>query len=188
MKKLFFILAMSFALVPLTGRANETEPSVESPAPEKEQPVFILVSVEKSNGGPGAVFNLYRNVNFSSTYNMEEGIVLGSLSCDGDGLSRCSVPRNAVQSGVRPNNTAKPELDDKIVNTINEVLEKTVTNAKKSSKKSGSLSSKIGVRNETNGDTELVYFLANWKYDDNYNGKVTIQVSRDNSTLSARAR
>lgn len=184
MKKLFFILAMGFLWVPFMGHANEAEPAVESPAPEREQPIFILVSVEKTNGGPGAVFNLYRNISFSSTYNMEEGIVLGSLSCDGDGLSRCSVPRNVVQGGLH--NVGTAEMNDKIVNTINELLDKTVSTAQKGNKKTGSLSSKIGVRNGEKGQTELVYFLANWKYDANYNGKVTIQVSRDNSTLSAR--
>ena len=174
MKKLLFILAISWIIYPCKISASPFPP-------EGEHPV-ILVEVNKTNGGILAIFNLYKDVNFSVAGTSGD-MIIAHLDCSGAGFSRCEAPRNIVRTNHSLNSTENFFHSEVFYNTINSFI---ILSEKAFEKgiHSGMETQKISVVD--NKISQLYICTATWQYDKKGNGTVSIKVYKNLFPMTIR--
>ena len=175
MKNLFKILVLGLVMLPSV--------IITKAAPEKEKPTVVLMEVNKSGGGYGAPLNLYANINYSvQSYDANTNTVYAKLECDGNGLSACRAPRQAVYgpSSVATHNGSYSESITQNINSLIDAAEKSInTGNQKGGKTQKSV---IFVA----GKSKLYFYNATWNLDKYGNGKITIRVTEDPTGIASR--
>ncbi|MCQ2285563.1 MAG: hypothetical protein MJZ76_01655 [Bacteroidales bacterium] len=175
MKQTLKILAMGSFLLPFIGNISQLF--------AKDKPQTVLLEVNKSNGGYWAAINLYANVNYTlDNYDAANNIIYARLDCEGNGLSACRVPRqsngnsSAAASRDALNNEAMAQAINQLLETAEKEMAKGTFNGTKSTK---TISPK-------NGKSQLYFYNAEWKYDKNGNGKMSIRINEDPTGIARK--
>lgn len=192
MKRIALLVLLAFMVAPAFNKITNAA----------EQPVYTL-SVEKSNGGFFALFNLYGNVSYNEHYNPEKMTIDAQLRCTGRGFSPCRVPEDAGTIALPTNNLVlpgvlPPSAQISFANEINAMIEES-ENKFEAGKFDGSITKKVLLpqnnlntsaarnngsvsRNNVNS-RPLVVYTSNWKYDSKGDGKMKINVYKMDSSL-----
>ncbi len=174
MKKILFILAISWMIYPLYLSATPE-------APDAERPV-ILVEVTKTNGGILSFLNLYRDVNFSVVGSTDE-MIAAQLHCSGAGFSVCRAPRDVVITQNSLNSTESFFYSETFNNVVNSLIIQSEKNIEKGIY-SGTETQKIAVSQL--GTTNVYYCTATWKYNQRGDGNMSIAVYKNIVPVSGR--
>ncbi len=192
MKRIALLVLLAFMVAPAFNKITNAA----------EQPVYTL-SVEKSNGGFFALFNLYGNVSYNEHYDPEKMTIDAQLRCTGRGFSPCRVPEDAGTIALPTNNLVLPGIlpanaQTSFANEINAMIEES-ENKFEAGIYDGSKTKKVLLpqnnlntsaarnngsvsRNNVNSRPLIVY-TSNWKYDSKGDGKMKINVYKMDSSL-----
>jgi hypothetical protein len=168
MKKIALLFVLAVMLCPAFNSAAKAE----------GEPLYTL-SVSKHNGGILSLINLYGNVTYSETMDDMCNTINATLTCYGQGYTRCRVPSDA---GNYTNNTQRV-LPTGLATVINDMLEKSeqqlergVRNGMDSKKvMSTNTSSRRSVDSRTARRPMYVY-SSRWNYNDRGEGTVNVSL------------
>lgn len=177
-------------------------PSFNKIANAAEQPIYTL-SVEKSNGGFFALFNLYGNVSYDEELSLDGRTIKGRLRCTGRGFTPCRVPEDAGTIALGTSNLVLPDVLQRngqlcIANEINAMIEHS-ENQYEAGILTGSKTKKVllpqsqlntpssrndGSVGRTNSNNRpLILYTSNWRYDNRGDGNMNINIYKMDSSL-----
>lgn len=170
MKKLLLIICMAVTAFGLNAKNREEEANIR---------------VDKTNGGPSALINRYRNVSYTP---VEGQVYSGHLQCNGDGFVACRVPRfhtiatlvhdgsdNDGISTQRIDPNVRATLNDQIVDAVNQLIEQSETEFNQGNRQ-GQASKTLAMRIPNTRGYNSQSIVAKWNYDEKGNGTVFITI------------
>lgn len=169
MKKIALLFVLAVMLCPAFNSAAKAE----------GEPLYTL-SVSKHNGGILSLINLYGNVTYSETMDDMCNTICATLTCYGQGYTRCRVPSDA---GNYTNNTQRV-LPTGIATVINGMLEKSEQQLERGvrngmdSKKVMSPNSTASSRSADNRSVRrpMYVYSSRWNYNDRGEGTVNVSL------------
>lgn len=174
MKKIALLFVLAVMLCPAFNSAANAE-----------APIYTL-SVSKYNGGVLSLVNLYGNVTYNEVMDDMCNTINATLTCYGQGYTRCRVPSDA---GNYTTNTLRT-LPAGMASVINEMLGKTEQQMQ-NGVKVGSDSKKVlpqnsaYSRNSGNQNTRRPMYIYSSRWNFNDNGEGTVKISLYEADASA---
>ena len=158
-------------------------PAFNSAAKAEGEPIYTL-SVTKSNGGILSLINLYGNVVYNETMDEMCSVICATLTCYGQGYTRCRVPSDAGNY-VQPLQARR--LPTGFATTVNTLLEQSERKIEQGVQR-GSETKKVmpnystrSTGNRTNRD--LFIYSSKWNCNNSGNGTVTISLYKTDASV-----
>ncbi|MBO4654695.1 MAG: hypothetical protein J5644_04035 [Bacteroidales bacterium] len=177
MKKIAVLLVLAVMLCPAFNRTANAE----------GDPLYTL-SVSKSNGGILSLINLYGNVVYNETLDETCSVVCASLTCYGQGYTRCRVPSDAGNYATATQCRSLPAGMATVVNNLLEQSELQMQNGVKigaQSKKIIPQSNSVKVRTAGNQTVRrpMYVYSSRWNFNDSGEGTVKISLYETDASL-----